>query len=105
MVVTARHVAASAEFPDVPQDALADRLPQLHRYGIADQAAHRLTENLLPLSGELVATGKALKDRSLPQRECSVLLRMSEAAISESVKLGGHRRSEFIRVDGSTIVK
>ena len=77
---------------DVTYDAFSDGFAELDGNGVSDESADRLDINRFAFSYEFVVARKALEDRSFSQRNCAILMRMSEATIPETKKLGGHRR-------------
>lgn len=68
-------------------DGFADRYPEPHGHSIPDHSANPLEAVVSIRFYKLVPLGKRLKDRTLPQRNTSVLFRMAEAAIAEAVEL------------------
>jgi hypothetical protein len=65
----------------------SDRYPQPHRHGIPDHSTDPFERIVGIRSYEPVPAWERLEDRTFPQREPPVLLRMAEAAIAEAVKL------------------
>lgn len=87
-----------AQLIDVSYYALGNGSPQRDWYGVSYQATHYLEKNLVLWRYKLIGPGKSLKDCSLSQRNCPILLGMPKTAVTESVALccnGGRRSVPF----------
>lgn|SRR6266850_166659 len=74
------------------RNGLADRHPEPDGHGVADHLADPFEMELSIRFYELVSFGKRLEHRAFPQGKTSILLRMAEAAIAETVELRRDRR-------------
>src|SRR5712692_3334457 len=77
-------------------DSFADRCPEPHGHGVPNHPADPLETVVGIRFHELVSLGKRLEDRTLTQRKTSVLFRMPEATVAETVELRRDGRRRFV---------
>ena len=73
-------------------DRTGDRAREFHGYRIADQTTDLHEVNAFPRRNELIVAGEPLQKRSFTKCKCSVLVRVAETAIPETVELRGNCR-------------
>ena len=76
----------------VVHDRVTYRFRELGRHSVSDQDAHISEGRLLALWDEAVLSREGLKNGRFAKADGAVLLRVSEPAIPEAVKLGRYRR-------------
>jgi hypothetical protein len=91
--LTFRHARESA---NVLKDAFSNHAPELHGYGISNQAAEGLKLNPFALGNEGVGTRKPLEDGAFAKRKSPVLFGVAKSSVPEAEELRGQRGRRLV---------